>query len=333
MFTGITSHSSALVGAIVVLTGAATVGVGAAAADPNQDNQFLALLDKEGIPALANVPSLIATAHRDCHKLDSGMSLDDLVREKISDAYGVDPAERRYPTDRLARTMTLFITAAVDTYCPNDQNKIAASMAEPVPEPNVPVYRSAAYAHSTVTLESDLRQQMRRDAADAVAASLVGALPTGDLTPSNPPQIPPPPPAVKIQTPHRVVAAQPRPQQPPPPPKKQPSPPPQQSPPPPQQLPPPPQQPPPPPQQPPPPPPLQPPPVAAPQPGDAAGTGGAASNGGGGLGGGGGGGGFGEGGGIGGGGGGTGGVKAGGGAPAEPAPEPPMPPGYVRLAP
>jgi hypothetical protein len=62
MFTGITSHAGTLVTAIVVLTGAAILRGGTAAADPNQDEQFLELLDKEDIPALQNVPSLIATA-------------------------------------------------------------------------------------------------------------------------------------------------------------------------------------------------------------------------------------------------------------------------------
>ena len=41
-----------LVTAIVVLTGAAILRGGAAAADPNQDDEFLALLNKEDIPAL-----------------------------------------------------------------------------------------------------------------------------------------------------------------------------------------------------------------------------------------------------------------------------------------
>jgi hypothetical protein len=62
MFPGITTHTGSLVTPIVVLTGAASLRGGAAAADPSQDDQFLALLNEEGIPALQNVPSLIATA-------------------------------------------------------------------------------------------------------------------------------------------------------------------------------------------------------------------------------------------------------------------------------
>jgi len=72
-----------LVTAIVVLTGAAILRGGAAAAYPNQDDQFLELLAKEDIPALQNVPSLIATAHMDCRKLDGGMTVDALVDDKI----------------------------------------------------------------------------------------------------------------------------------------------------------------------------------------------------------------------------------------------------------
>lgn len=44
MFAGITSHAGALVTATVVLAGTAIVGAGTVAADPNQDDQFLALL-------------------------------------------------------------------------------------------------------------------------------------------------------------------------------------------------------------------------------------------------------------------------------------------------
>ena len=55
---GITSHAGTLVSAILVLTGAAILRGGAAAADSNQDDQFLALLDQQGIPALEGVPSL-----------------------------------------------------------------------------------------------------------------------------------------------------------------------------------------------------------------------------------------------------------------------------------
>ena len=49
MFTGITTHADSLVTAIVVLTTGATILRGGAALDdPNQDDQFLALLSQKG---------------------------------------------------------------------------------------------------------------------------------------------------------------------------------------------------------------------------------------------------------------------------------------------
>jgi hypothetical protein len=67
-------------------------------ADPNPDDQFVALLDQKGIPALENVPSLIATAHRDCRQLDGGMPVDGVVndmRERAFNANGGRPIPAR----------------------------------------------------------------------------------------------------------------------------------------------------------------------------------------------------------------------------------------------
>jgi Protein of unknown function (DUF732) len=131
MFTGITTHVGSLVTAIVVLTGAAILQGGAAAADSNQDAQFLALLNRQGIPAESEVPSLIDTAHQVCRSFDAGMSADAVVDAMVNFAYSVNPADR----DRLARTEARFIIAAVEAYCPNDQGKIASIIiANPVPE-------------------------------------------------------------------------------------------------------------------------------------------------------------------------------------------------------
>jgi len=218
MFTGITTCAGSLVTGIVVLTGAAILHGGVAAADP-QDDQFLALLSQKGIPALQGVPHLIATAHRICRNLDGGASASGLVDSMRNHAYDTDASDaRQYPPDRLTRTFTRFVTAAVEAYCPGDQGKIASIMANRVPVSNESTYRSVEYTHSG----SDLRQ----------TASLIAEIP-----PPNPPQIPPPPPpaAEKLIAPQPVAA---------PPPPKQPPPPPQQPPPPPKQLPPPPQQPP-----------------------------------------------------------------------------------------
>jgi uncharacterized membrane protein YgcG len=303
MFTGITSQVGALVTAIVVLTGGAILRDGAAAADPNQDEQFLALLEKKDIPATKNVPSVIAFAHTVCGKLDDGMPADDLVDAMVNYAYSVDPSARRYAPGRLARTEARFITAAVEVYCPGNESKIVSI-----------VHRVAAYTRGAVNSRSDLRkpppaldminmpaawQEQTRsavtrlprlmsdgvfvgdrygddrpdwDAGDTVFASLIGAVPPEGLLPPNPPQIPPPPPpTAQLLKPPRPIAAPPPPQQPPPPPQQ------------------------------------PPPPAVAPQPGGAAGGGG------------------------GGGGGGNGGGGNGGGGPVEPTPA--MPPGFVRVAP
>jgi uncharacterized membrane protein YgcG len=292
MFTGITGQSGALVTTVVALTGAAILHGGAAAADPNQDDQFLALLEQEEIPALSNVPSLIVKAHQDCRQLDRGMTVDALVEEMTNDAYGVDPSERQYPPDRLTRTMARFITAAVEAYCPYDKGKIASIVANPamgsklsLDRINGPAARQEPMGTGPVGLPHLLDGGVfvaGRYGPGPVLASLIGAVPAG-VTPSDPPQIPaPPPPTAQPLAPPRPIA---------PPPPKKPPPPPQQLPPPPQQV---------------------EPPAIGPQPGG--GDGG--DNGGGGTG----------------GGGGNGGGSTGGG-PAEQSPAPPMPPGFVRLAP
>ncbi|ORV17883.1 DUF732 domain-containing protein [Mycobacterium celatum] len=248
MLTGITSRAGTLVTTIVVLTGAAVLHADVAGADPNQDDQFLALLDKEEIPALANVPSIIATAHKVCRKLDGGVPVDDVVDTMTDNAYGVDPLLRLYPPARVTSTVTRFITAAVEVYCPDDQGKIASIMANPEPGSGEPTHRLGAYTRNAANSGNDaleptdggvfLAGRYRSDrsdgyADDTVLTSLTAAVPSGEITPPNPPQIPtPPPPAA-----HK----------------------PQQQPPPPQQV---------------------EPPAAAPQPGDAAGSGGGGSGGG-----------------------------------------------------
>ena len=137
MFTGITTRVTSLVTAIVVLTGAAILRGGTAAADPNQDDQFLALLNKEGIPAESGVPSLIDTAHKVCGALDAGTPVDAVVDRMVNNSFRIDQFD---PVNgalrgRVARTEARFIIAAVEAYCPNDQGKIASIIiANPVPE-------------------------------------------------------------------------------------------------------------------------------------------------------------------------------------------------------
>ena len=254
MVTGITTRAGSLVAGIVMLTGAAILHGGVAAADP-QDDQFLALLSQKGIPALQGVPHLIATAHRICRNLDGGASASSQVDAMRNHAYDTDASDaRQYHPERLTRTFTRFVTAAIQAYCPGDQGKIASIMAYRAPGSNEPMFRAVAYTHNNgVNSGSDVRE----------SATLIAEIP-----PPNPPQIPPQPPAAAqmLPPPPQPVAA--------PPPPKRPPPPPQQPPPPPRQPPPPPQQPATPLRQAPPPPQQVLPPAVGPQSGGAAGGGG-----------------------------------------------------------
>jgi hypothetical protein len=117
MFTGITTHAGPLVTAIVVLTGAAILRCGAASAD-SQDDQFLALLSQEGVPAISGVPDLIQTAHKVCGELDGGVPADTVVDELVSNANIITPGA---DPGRLRRTETRFVIASAGAYCPNHQ--------------------------------------------------------------------------------------------------------------------------------------------------------------------------------------------------------------------
>jgi hypothetical protein len=117
MFTG-TTHASYPVTAFVALTGAAILGCGAASADSSQDDQFLALLGQQGIPALSGVPDLIKTAHEVCGELNSGVPTDAVVAEFEDFANSVTPG--RDP-GRVHRSAIRFVTASAGAYCPNHQ--------------------------------------------------------------------------------------------------------------------------------------------------------------------------------------------------------------------
>jgi hypothetical protein len=118
MFTGIATNAGPLVTAIVVLTGAAILRGGAASADPNQDDQFLALLNHEGVPAISGVQDLIKTAHKVCGELDGGVPADTVVDELVKNANNITPGA---DPDRLRRTETRFVKASAGAYCPNHQ--------------------------------------------------------------------------------------------------------------------------------------------------------------------------------------------------------------------
>jgi hypothetical protein len=120
--TGITSLADALVGVSVVLT-AAIICAGGAGADPSQQDQFLARLQQEQIPAIDNVPGLVYHAHEICGELDGGASVETVVTDVMNRAYGDNPALHSFPA-RVRKTAVRFVTASVDVYCPSHQGEL-----------------------------------------------------------------------------------------------------------------------------------------------------------------------------------------------------------------
>ncbi|WP_374022895.1 DUF732 domain-containing protein [Mycobacterium sp. HNNTM2301] len=212
MFTSTTIRAGALVAAVVVvLTGVMLLPHGVAAADPNPDDQFVALLDQKGIPALDNVPSLIATAHRVCRQLDGGMPVDGVVNDMRERAFKANSPDGQYPADRVHRTIARFISAAVEAYCPNNEPKIASlqGVANILPGSGGPAQR-VSVVHAI-----GVASQAPRGAACPAGC---GALPLGETAQPEPPQLPPPPPptAQNLTPPKPIVTPSP-PQKPPPP--------------------------------------------------------------------------------------------------------------------
>ncbi|BBY19926.1 hypothetical protein MSTO_01310 [Mycobacterium stomatepiae] len=200
-FTGITSKVSILTTAIVFLSGAATLRGGAAIADSNEDH-FLTLLASEDIPALEGVPSLIDTAHKVCHALDTGTPANRVVDALVDYAVSNDPSERQYAPGRLTRTEARFVLAAVGAYCPYDQSKLAVLVTRPSSrsEPTHPAAKEIRLSDFEVHATT--------------LASVIEATPPAGITDPDPPQIPPPsPPVGHLRTPPLPVAAPPRPQQ------------------------------------------------------------------------------------------------------------------------
>jgi hypothetical protein len=261
MATRVTVQAGSFVAAVVVIASAAILRGPIAVADP-QDDQFLALLAKNDIPALEGVPSLITEAHNVCRALDAGYTVDDVVKAMLDNAYSADPGERNFDKGRLMRTESRFISSAVGAYCPYDQGKITSIMSNAMPIRSGPAARGAAYTPNAPK------------SAGALFISLNGRLP--EISPTDPPQIPAPkPPDAQTLSPPVPIAAPPppkqvpRPQQPQSPPQQVVPPPEASAPPPPPEAPPPPPEappPPPPPQAPPPPPPEAPPPPPPPEP-------------------------------------------------------------------
>jgi Protein of unknown function (DUF732) len=123
---GIATLAAALVSASATLT-AAIICAGAAGADPSQQqDQFVALLEQEQIPAIDNIPGLVARAQQICSQLDGGAPVQTIVADEMNSAYAENPALHLYPA-RVRRTATRFITASVDVYCPSHQGELPAA--------------------------------------------------------------------------------------------------------------------------------------------------------------------------------------------------------------
>jgi hypothetical protein len=122
--TGIASLADALVGASVVLT-AAIIFAGVAGADPNQQDQFLALLEQEQIPPTndGEVSGVVARAHYICGQLNGGTPVNTLVDEEMNRGYAENP-RLHLLSDRVRRTVIRFMTASVTVYCPRHQGEL-----------------------------------------------------------------------------------------------------------------------------------------------------------------------------------------------------------------
>jgi hypothetical protein len=185
MFSGIIRQLPTAVTAVALLISAAVLPGHTAAADPDQDQKFFDLLGQKEIPPVDNANSLIETAHKACSKLDSGMSVGDLVNLIRNNGYNENPLTRLNPADRITRTINQFIIASVEAYCPYDRGKIAS----------ISAYHPSGSGGVMIVL-----------------ASTVGMFPAGEIPPTKPlpvPAQPPPPPPEELA---------PAPQQPPPPP-------------------------------------------------------------------------------------------------------------------
>jgi hypothetical protein len=207
MFSGIIRQLPAAVTAVALLISAALLPGHTAAADPDQDQKFFDLLGQKEIPPVDNANSLIETAHKACSKLDSGMSVGDLVDLIRNNGYNENPLTRLNPADRITRTINQFIIASVEAYCPYDRGKIAS----------ISAYHPSGSGGVMIVL-----------------ASTVGMFPAGEIPPTKPlpvparppppppeelapaPQQPPPPPRHVQQAPQRQQQVEPPPQEPPP---------------------------------------------------------------------------------------------------------------------
>jgi outer membrane biosynthesis protein TonB len=183
MFSGIIRRLPHTVTAVALIAAATISPCTTAAADPGQDQKFFDLLGQKEIPPVDNANSLIATAKKACSKLDEGMPAGDLVELIRNNGFNENPLARLQPQDRITRTITQFINASVEAYCPHDRGKIAS----------IAGYRARPGASRLVVL-----------------ASFSEPLHAGEIAPTKPLPAPAQPPPIPEEIP-------PPPQQPPPP--------------------------------------------------------------------------------------------------------------------
>jgi hypothetical protein len=116
--TAITSIAAALTTAAVVAT-AAMICAGAASADPGQQqDQFVELLARDEIPAMDNVPTLVARAHKICRELDGGATVYSVVDEEMNGIFEENPAYHQQAA-KVHRTAVRFIAVSAEVYCPS----------------------------------------------------------------------------------------------------------------------------------------------------------------------------------------------------------------------
>ncbi|WP_197283744.1 DUF732 domain-containing protein [Mycobacterium sp. Marseille-P9652] len=261
MRTGIATLAGALASASTVLT-AAVICAGAAGADPGPTQHelqdfFVTQLAAAQIPAVDNVPALVARAHQICAELDHGATVYDVVDEEMNGMFEHNP-EYRQASGRVHRTAVRFIAVSIQVYCPSHMTDpyVTNDYGFSTPGPRAGV-RPQTLPMAFASVRS-AGSRSDGDARGAVPAWLTEAIPSGDITQPDPPQVPQPP-AAQVEPTPQQLAPVPRPNRPPPPPQK-PPPTPQQPPPPPQQV---------------------EPPAVGPQPGGAAGSNGGGSTGGG----------------------------------------------------
>src|SRR6516162_9792723 len=106
----------------MVLT-AAVICAGAASADPSPSQQdlqdlFVAQLAADQIPAIDNLPALVARAHQICSELDGGASVYTVVDEEMNGIFAENPAYHQEAA-RVHRTAIRFIAVSAEVYCPS----------------------------------------------------------------------------------------------------------------------------------------------------------------------------------------------------------------------